>query len=101
MAHCGNSENQLHNWQLYNKTIHLVEHGQKYHQEIDQILRQIKMLYYEKVSRVLMENLRQEIGEEKALTEKAMKHLQIQQAFIQYFRKELGNEIQYVVRKRH
>jgi hypothetical protein len=48
-----------------------------------------------------MENLRQEIGEEKALTEKAMKHLQIQQAFIQYFRKELGNEIQYVVRKRH
>lgn len=101
MAHCGNSENQLHNWQLYNKTINLVEHGQKYHQEIDQILRQIKMLYYEKVSRVLMENLRQEIGEEKALTEKAMKHLQIQQAFIQYFRKELGNEIQYVVRKRH
>lgn len=99
IAHCQKDLEQLHDWKRHNKTLQIVAYGQKYHSEIDQILQQIRISYFEKLSKQLMDMTKEAIGSETTLTENALKHLEIQREFLSRFKDELSNDVQYIFRK--
>jgi DNA primase len=100
ISHCQQDNEVLMDWNKNkkNKNLKITNYGENYTIEIDHVLDQVFIAYLEKLSKHIMEITKQSIGNDLSLTEDAMKYLQIQQVFLEEFKK-MREQLNYVFRK--
>lgn len=98
IQYCSQDNEMIYDWNRKNKTLKIKKYGDNYHQEIDQIIAQVKIAYLEKISKQILELTKNAIGQDKTYSENTTKYLQIQDEFLNQFR-AMKDEINYVFRK--
>lgn len=100
IEYCKQDTEILMNWNKNkkNKSVKIKNYGDNYRAEVDQVLEQVKIAYYEKLSQKIMQMTRTTLSEDNSIEKDPIMFIHFQQELIEQI-KQLQEKDNYVIRK--